>query len=160
MPDGPLLPELARSLRSLGVPRDAASEAAHRAVFTPLLHARASATESDAAGALAALRGSALSTRIEAGVIDAAEAGVTDPARARARVAQAEEIVEPLRAALLALDEAAEGVRVGTPAWDAWVGHLRHVFAAADVACQQLARLLATQDDEPTERRWFERGVM
>jgi hypothetical protein len=160
MPENPLLPELARSLRSFGVPRDASSEAAHQAVFTPLLHARASAAASDADGALAALRGSALSARIEAGAVDAAVAGVTDPARARARAARAEEIVEPLRAALLGLDEAAAGASAGTPAWDAWVGQLRRVFAAADAACQQLARLLSTHDDEPPHRRWFERGAL
>ncbi|MDB4887211.1 MAG: hypothetical protein JWN79_2649, partial [Gemmatimonadetes bacterium] len=43
MPDDarPLLPELARSLRTLGRPDDAATEAAHAVVFVPLLDARA-----------------------------------------------------------------------------------------------------------------------
>jgi hypothetical protein len=82
MPEPELLPELARSLRAFGAPRDAAGEAAHSAVFVPLLDARARATTGDAEVALSALRGEALGVRIEARVADAAEAGENDPARA------------------------------------------------------------------------------
>ncbi len=158
MPDRHTLPELARSLRSLGTPRDDAADAAHAAVFVPLLHARASAAESGAGGALAALRGSALAARIGAQVADAAQVGITDPARARARMAEADEIMEPLRLVLVALDDAAESG--GSPdGWDEWVAQLRRVFAVADSTCSHLADLLR-RPDAPVARRWFERGVV
>src|SRR5258708_2036583 len=85
MPEPELLPELARSLRTLGAPRDAAGEAAHSAVFVPLLDARARATTGDMEVALSALRAEALGVRIQARVADAAEARERAPARARAR---------------------------------------------------------------------------
>ena len=47
MPDRLVLPELARSLRAFGAPRDAAGDAAHDAVFAPLLEARARAELGD-----------------------------------------------------------------------------------------------------------------
>ncbi|NUO95869.1 MAG: hypothetical protein HOQ14_15400, partial [Gemmatimonadaceae bacterium] len=47
MPEPLLLPELARSLRSFGAPRDAAGDAAHEAIFAPLLEARARAELGD-----------------------------------------------------------------------------------------------------------------
>ncbi len=159
MPDRAVLPELARSLRTLGAPHDAAAVAAHTAVFTPLLDARASAATSDADGAQAALRGSALAARIGAQVVDAAQGDITDPAHARAKMAEADEIMEPLRAALLALDEAVVGAIPGSEAWDRWVAQLRRVFTTADVACGQLAALLRREDHAPVARRWFERGI-
>lgn len=154
MPDRKTLPELARSLRSLGNPRDDAAEAAHAAVFVPLLHARASAAESGPDGALAALRGSALAARIGAQVADAAQVGITDPARARARMAEADDIMEPLRLALVALDEAAE-----SGGWEGWISQLRRVFVEADSTCSHLADLLR-RHDAPVARKWFERGVI
>lgn len=157
-----LLPELARSLRAFGAPRDAATEAAHSAVFVPLLDARARATTGDVEEALSALRGEALGVRIDARVIDAAEAGEREPARARARGARARELTEPLRKELRALDLLAVHARGTSPAsreWESWVAQLRRVFSSADDACRALARLLA----EPAEstppstaaRRWF-----
>ena len=162
MPESPplLLPELARSLRTLGAPRDAAGEAAHSAVFVPLLDARARATTGDMEVALSALRGEALGVRIEARVADAAEAGEADPARARARGARARELLEPLRRDLRSLDTLAvraRGADLKSPEWEAWVGQLRRVFSSADDACRAIARLLAEPVATVPARRWFGR---
>jgi hypothetical protein len=159
MPERLLLPELARSLRTFGAPRDAAGEAAHAAVFVPLLDARARATTGDMEVALSALRGEALGVRIEARVADAAESGESDPARARARGARARELLEPLRRELRALDALATTARdadLTSPQWEAWVAQLRRVFTAADDACRAITRLLAEPTAPPT-RRWFGR---
>jgi hypothetical protein len=146
MPDAYLLPEFSRSLRTFGAPRDAAGEAAHAAIFSPLLDARARAGIGDVEAALSALSGEALAVRIEARVAAAAAGGQDDPARARARAAQATELLEPLRAALVTLDALAAKARGGTAeseSWQAWVAQLRRVFGAADDACRALPRLLA-----------------
>lgn len=155
----PLLPELARSLRTLGRPDDAA-EAAHAVVFAPLLDARARAGRGDAADAIAALRGAALAARIESLARAAAAVGQVEAARTRARGAAARDVLEPLRAELAALDaRAPEALRGGadSPAWAAWVAQLRRVFAAADVACDGLAAVLSERVEGPPEgrRRWF-----
>jgi hypothetical protein len=153
-----LLPELARSLRAFGAPRDAAGEAAHAAVFIPLLDARARATTGDVEVALSALRGEALVVRIEARVTDAAEAGESDPARARARSARARELLAPLRHEMKALDALAvpaRGAGATSESWLAWVAQLRRVFASADDACRALARLLAEPASSIPARRWF-----
>jgi hypothetical protein len=159
MPERLLLPELARSLRTFGAPRDAAGDAANDAIFSPLLEARARAELGDVEAALSALRGGPLGTRIEARVTQAAAVAEHDPARARARAARASELVEPLVAELAALDALATGARGGTtdsPGWAAWVAQLRRVFASADDACRALARLLAEPAaDARPPRRWF-----
>ena len=157
MPDAPLLPELARSLRSLGAQRDATTEAAHAAIFLPLLDARTRATGATKESVLAALRGDALSARIEAQAVDAAVSGVEQPARARALTALTSELIEPLRTALLELDGKAASAQNAPAAWDAWVAQLRVVFGRADVACQALAKLLATRETRSPPPRWFER---
>jgi hypothetical protein len=157
MPDEPLLPELARSLRSLGAQRDAATDAAHDAVFPPLLDARAHAAGASKETVLAALHGDALAARIEAQAVDAAVQDIEQPALARALTAQASELIAPLRAALLALDAAAKSALDDDAAWDAWVARLRAVFTSADVACQSLAKLLATRATRTATPRWFER---
>lgn len=159
MPDAPLLPELARSLRSLGAQRDAATEAAHAAIFLPLLDARARATGATKESVLAALRGDALSARIEAQAVDAAVHGVELPARARALTALTSELMEPLRSALLELDRKAVAAPDHPAEWDAWVAQLRVVFGSADVACQALAKLLATRETRDAPARWFERTI-
>jgi hypothetical protein len=156
MPESPLLPELGRSLRSLGTQRDAAGDAAHAAIFLPLLDARARAGSSKDA-ALRALRGAALSARIEAQAVDAAVHGIDQPARVRSLSAHTDELIEPLREALLALDEAAEGARDFPPNWEAWVAQLRRVFMTADVACQALAKLIASREMRSTTPRWYGR---
>jgi hypothetical protein len=156
MPESPLLPELGRSLRSLGTQRDEAGDAAHAAIFLPLLDARARAGSSKDA-ALRALRGAALSARIEAQAVDAAVHGIDQPARVRSLSAHTDELIEPLRQALLALDDAAEGARDLAPNWEAWVAQLRRVFVTADVACQALATLIASREMRPTTPRWYGR---
>jgi hypothetical protein len=159
---GPLLPEFARSLRTLGRPDDTATEAAHAVVFVPLLDARAVAGRGDAADAIAALRGAALAARIESLARAAAAAGQPDPARARARTAAAREVLEPLRESLAGLDALAPsalGAGAHSAEWDRWVNQLRRVFSAADAACQGLAVVLAERVDERAEARrgWFGR---
>jgi hypothetical protein len=154
----PLLPELARSLRTLGTPRDAATEAAHAAVFVPLLEARVRAARGGVRGALAALRAAPLAKAIESRASEAAAAGQSDPARARARVAQAREILEPLRESLRTLDSlAGEAASETSTEWEAWVAQLRRVFVAADESCGRLAILFATSEDTPA-RGWFGAG--
>ncbi len=161
MPEPLLLPELARSLRAFGVPRDAAGEAAHGAIFAPLLDARARAGQGDVDAALDALRGATLAARIGARVVEAASAAESDLPHARARGARAAELLEPLRAELATLDALAPQARgsgADAPAWRAWVAQLRRVFASADDACRALARLLAEAPDAaPSSRRWFGR---
>lgn len=162
MPEASLLPELARSLRTFGAPRDAAGEAAHAAIFIPLLDARARAASGDVEDALAALRGQALSVRIGSRAAEAAVAGEADPARARARAAGARELLEPLRTELASLDALATSAHGSTPTsaeWQAWVGQLRRVFVSADDACRALARLLGESASTPPPRRWFGRSA-
>ena len=155
------LPELARSLRTLGRPSDAATDAAHAVVFTPLLDARARAGAGAPDDVLAAFRGAALAARIESLARGAASSGQPDAARGRARLASMRELLEPLRAELLVLDDLAAEARhegVDHDAWDRWIAQLRRVFAAADVACRGVAGVLAEAADEPPARtgsRWF-----
>ena len=158
MPETPHLPELARSLRSLGEQHSGAAEAAHAAIFLPLLDARTRAAGAPLDAVLGALRGDALSARIEARAVDAAVHGVEQPARVRALSAQTSELLEPLGAALLQLDVLAVAAHEVPAGWDAWVAQLRRVFFTADVACQGLVRLLATRDTRDAVPRWFERS--
>ena len=156
-----VLPELARSLRAFGAARGVTGEAAHAAIFGPLLDARARAGLGDVETALSALRGEALAVRIVARAAEAASAGQADPAHARARSARAGELIEPLRAELARLDllaAAARGSSTGSDEWRTWVAQLRRVFASADDACRALDRLLAeTPPDATPARRWFRR---
>ncbi len=161
MPERILLPELARSLRAFGAVRGATGEAAHSAIFGPLLDARARAGLGDVEVALSALRGETLAVRIAARSAEVASAGQSDAAHARARSARAGELIEPLRAELFRLDALAASARGGSAEsdeWRAWVAQLRRVFASADDACRALDRLLAEAAPEagPT-RRWFRR---
>ena len=157
MDESPVLPELARSLRSLGHQPNAASEAAHDAIFTPLLEARTRAAEASADEILAAIRGSALLARMEANAVDAAVHGVEEPALSRALSAQTAEIMAPLRAALVELDDRAPAAARGSEGWDAWIAQLRLAFAAADTACSALSRLIAERNEQVATPRWFER---
>jgi hypothetical protein len=157
MAETPVLPELARSLRSLGHLPNAAAEAAHAAIFTPLLHARTSAAGGSADVILGALRGSALIARIEANAVDAAVHGVEEPARVRALTAQTAELMAPLRAALVELDARAPSHASEATGWDAWITQLRVAFAAADTACSAFSRLIANRSEQISTPRWFER---
>lgn len=159
MPDPLALPEIARSLRSLGTPRDVASESAHHAIFPPLLAARARA--SDVELALSSFAGEALAATIEARASAAAQVHAADPAQARARSALAIECLEQLRDELLRLDRLGQDTRDrladGTP-WQRWVEQLRRVFMEADRACVHLSTVLADACAvRPPARRWFGR---
>ncbi len=157
MPDAPVLPELARSLRSLGHQPDAISEAAQAAIFTPLLDARTGAAGAPVEVVLAALRGAALIARIEANAVDAAIQGIEELPRVRALTAQTSEITAPLRAALVALDELAPTAAEHSAGWDAWIAQLRVAFAAADTACSALSTLIMHRNEQAAAPRWFER---
>ena len=157
MADSPVLPELARSLRSLGHQPNAATEAAHAAIFTPLLEARTRAAGAPAEAVLGAMRGSALIARIEANAVDAAVHGVEEPARVRALTAQTTELMVPLRAALVELDTRAPAAASDGDGWHAWIAQLRAAFTAADTACSALSRLITDRNDQIATPRWFER---
>jgi hypothetical protein len=159
MPD-PSLPELARSLRSLGAARDPATEAAHDAIFAPLIAARVRAARAEGRDVVHAFSGATLLEAIERGVNAAAAGGTGSSAVARARSAAARDAIEPLRTALLALDEGAAGASAAgahSPEWASWIAALRRAFAAADEACGQLARVLAEPPREEGNGRWFRR---
>jgi hypothetical protein len=158
MPDESQFPELVRSLRTLGAARDPATEAAHDAIFTPLIEARARAARTDQKNVVDVVRGASLGDQIERGVVEAAVYGAESSAVARARASIARELIEPVRAALDTLDaraSAAHGAAVGSPEWDAWLGALRRVFGSADDACIKLAGLLAIPARSSEQSRWF-----
>ena len=159
MPD-PSLPELARSLRSLGAARDPATEAAHDAIFAPLIAARVRAARAEGGDVVHSFHGAVLLEAIERGATTAASAGTRSAAEARARSAAARDAIEPLRTALLSLDEgaaAASAAGMHTPEWALWIAALRRAFAVADEACGHLARVLAEPLHEEPEPRWFRR---
>ena len=159
MPDQPL-PELARSLRSLGAARDPATEAAHDAIFAPLIAARVRAARAEGRDVVLSFHGVVLIEAIERGAASVASAGAKTAAEARARSAAARDAIEPLRAALLLLDEGAAGASaagIGSPEWSRWIAALRRAFATADEACGHLARVLAEPLHEEPESRWFRR---
>jgi hypothetical protein len=154
------LPELLRSLRTLGAVRDAASQAAHDAVFAPLIAARLRASHAEGPDVVRSLHGASLAESIERASVAAATAGAVQPAMARARSAQARDLLDPLRAALGDVDERAPAaLDAGSESreWCEWLDSLRRAFAAADDACRQLARLLATPPDDGARLRWYDR---
>ncbi len=159
MPDPLVLPEIARSLRSLGAPRDVASESAHDAIFSPLLAARARASNAELA--LSSFAGETLAASIEARASAAAQVNAADAAQARARSALAIECLERLRDELLHLDRLGQetpGPRADAAALDRWIEQLRRVFAEADRACIHLSTVLADASVvRPPARRWFNR---
>lgn len=159
MPDGDL-PELARSLRSLGAARDQATQAAHDAIFAPLIAARVRASRAEGRDVVHAFHGASLREQIERAVTAAATLGTTQPAVARARSARARDALGPLQSALAALDERGRDAAAASPGsapWEAWVETLRRTFAAADDVCSQLAVVLAEPPAEREEGGWFGR---
>ena len=159
MPDASL-PELARSLRSLGAARDPASEAAHDAIFAPLIAARVRAARAEGRDVVHSFHGATLLEAVERGVSGAAMTGIENPAVARARSAAARDAIEPLRVALRALDErgsAASSAGADSPEWQTWIAALRRAFLAADESCSHLARVLAEPPPEEENGRWFGR---
>lgn len=159
MPDASL-PELARSLRSLGAARDPATEAAHDAIFAPLIAARVRAARAEVRDVVHSFHGATLLEAVERGVSGAAMTGIENPAVARARSAAARDAIEPLRVALRALDErggAASSAGADSPEWQTWIAALRRAFLAADESCSHLARVLAEPPPEEQNGRWFGR---
>ena len=157
MPD-PSLPELARSLRSLGAARDPATAAAHDAIFAPLIAARVRAARAEGRDVVHSFSGATLLEAIERGVNAAAAVGTESSAVARARSAAARDAIEPLRAALRTLDEGAAQASKGdshSPEWARWITALRRAFVAADESCSHLARVLAEPPREELNGRWF-----
>ena len=159
MPDAPLLPELARSLRGLGDPRDSCSAESHAAILAPLLDARARANADSREAALVALNGGVLAKKITSLAGDAASRDVQLQPRARALRASAEEAIGPLTEALAQLDRLAEPARASDEAWQRWIDGLRHAFARADEACRTLARVIAERDRRDKPPRWYARGT-
>ena len=159
MPDESL-PELARSLRALGAARDPATEAAHDAIFAPLIAARVRAARAEGRDVVHSFHGNALLEAIERAVSAAACVGATNAAVARARSALARDAIDPLRAALAVVDgrsAAAAAAGPSSPEWEAWIGALRRAFLAADEVCGQLARVLAEPPPAEDDTRWFRR---
>ena len=159
MPDAEL-PELARSLRSLGAARDPATQAAHDAIFPPLIAARVRASRAEGRDVIHAFNGAALSEQIERAVTEVATLGTTHPSVARARSARAKDLLGPLQAAFARLDEqgrAAAAAVPGSEPWESWVESLKRAFGAADEVCGQLARVLEEPAAEPEKRGWFRR---
>ena len=159
MPDASL-PELARSLRALGAARDPATEAAHDAIFAPLIAARVLAARAEGRDVVHSFHGVALIEAIDRGVSTAACAGADNPAVARARSASARDAIDPLRLALVSLDAGAASAAAAGPAspeWEAWIVELRRAFAAADEACRRLARVLAEPLPTEGDAGWFRR---
>jgi hypothetical protein len=159
MPDGEL-PELARSLRSLGAARDPATQAAHDAIFSPLIASRVRASRAEGRDVVHAFHGASLGEQVERAAIAAATLGTTQPSVARARSARARDTLRPLRAAFATLDalgRAAAAAPPGSEDWEAWVESLKRAFAAADEVCGQLAQVLAEPPAEREERGWFGR---
>jgi hypothetical protein len=157
MPDAPLLPELARSLRTLGASRTPCDQEAHDAIFGPLIDARSRAVDDSLDKALAALKGAPLFTRIEAASVGAVSKGVSSAPRARALAALTREMLEPLGHALRQLDEAAAVARDSEDGVGAWIDSLRLVFRRADHACEALARLIAQRNSIRSPAGWFSR---
>jgi 16S rRNA G966 N2-methylase RsmD len=159
MPD-PSLPELARSLRSLGAARDPATEAAHDAIFAPLIAARVRAARAEGRDVVHSFRGATLLEAIERGARAAAAVGTERSAVARARSAAARDAIEPLRNALVTLDEGAAAASTAgahSAEWASWIAALRRAFTAADEACGRLARVLAEPPRQEGNGRWFSR---
>jgi hypothetical protein len=159
MPEGEL-PELARSLRSLGAARDPATQAAHDAIFPPLIAARVRASRAQGRDVVHAFNGTALGEQIERAVTAAATLGTTHPSVARARSARARDVLGPLQAALATLEDrgrSAAPAAPGSEPWEVWVESLKRVFAAADEVCGRLALVLAEPPAEQEERGWFGR---
>lgn len=134
----PAFPEVARSLRGLGAPRDDDS-GVESVVFGPLLEARRAAERALTAGdAMRAFNAARISAELRDAVKAKAAARTTGrDDRRRALEAELEELVAPLIAALDGLAAMSDG------AWDVWISQVQRVFTAADRVAAQLAARLA-----------------
>ena len=153
MPDASL-PELARSLRSLGAARDPATEAAHDAIFAPLIAARVRAARAEGRDVVHSFHG-----------VDAARGDrARRQRRGRRRDGESSRRPRPLRRRLAtrssrsgrrsrSLDDSAPPRRRRARSRRSGsIGSRRCgcAFAAADEACGHLARVLA---EPPREER-------
>lgn len=161
------LPELMRSLRSVGSrrgpPNDPAASEEQGRYFAPLLEGRKVAAQaisrSQIVGAFEARRlAAAISAIIRAFATE--RFGARAPAR-RAFEAELFEIIEPLRDALQVLGtladpfRSAQGDTMDVDQWDAWLAQLRVVFYLADSSWPPLRQALASSPRPPaTSGRW------
>lgn len=157
MADVPLIPELTRSLRTLGLSGDVHRRRAHDAVLAPLLQARAAAAAATSRREAAhAFRGPALRAEIRDRVRAAASSEMADAAQARARCAAALDAVAPLLDASAALDD--EDARVEDDLrWQDFLDAVRRLFATADDAVDEVARILAVPPPPPRTPRLADR---
>ena len=160
------LPELMRSLRSVGSrrgpPNDPAVSEEQERYFAPLLEGRKVAAQaisrSQIVGAFEARRLTAAVSAILRGFATE-RFGARAPAR-RAFEAELFEIIEPLRDALQALGALADPFRtqgdtMDVDQWDAWLAQLRVVFYLADSSWPPLRQALASSPrPSATSGRW------
>jgi len=133
------IPELTRALRSLGSSRLRAGGSAQREFFAPLLEARRRAEESvGRTGIVRAFDPDRLNRALDSYLAQLTERHAdTRPAARRAFAAQAEEVAEPLRAAIMDVRRTASAA-ASPPAdervacWRRWSRALHGLFAAAD----------------------------
>ena len=133
------IPELTRALRSLGSSRLRAGGSAQREFFAPLLEARRRAEESvGRAGIVRAFDPDRLNRALDGYLVQLTERQVDmRPAARRAFAAQAEEVAEPLRAAIADIRRAASAAAnppgdARVASWRRWSQALHTLFAAAD----------------------------
>ena len=161
------LPELMRSLRSIGSrrswPNDAvAMEEEQQRYFAPLLDARLTASKAlTRPQVIAAFDGRRITALIDATIrAFATERFAANAPARRAFEAELFEIVEPLRDALQSLRTLADasGAADGSPElqsrWPLWLAQLRVVFRVADSSWPSLSEALtASPIDAKVSRR-------
>jgi len=147
------LPELTLALRTLGSRRRRRGDGNEQErFFAPLLEARrASARAADFEAAVGAFDPERLLAAFDKTIrlLAADRAGSGRPAVRRALEARLQEQLEPLRAALSNLGEAADALLIATDdirpeAWRRWADQLRAVFASADRCWPELDAALAS----------------
>lgn len=155
--------ELTLALRTFGSHRRGAGGGAEmqRHYFEPLLAARKKlARAADPRGQLAALDARALVASYEDFAHRvAARSGGLAPADQRALEAHLDEAIDPLLAALRALEERAGTLRTSgsernVAAWREWARGVAEVYAAADRCWPAVARLLADWRPGPRPSLW------
>ncbi len=149
------IPELTRALRSLGSSRLRAGGTAQREFFAPLLEARRRAEESvGRAGIVRAFDPDRLNRALDTYLAQLTERHAdARPAARRAFAAQAEEVAEPLRAAIAKVGRAASAA-ASPPAdervtsWRRWSRALHGLFTAADHCWGALQPTLLTEPSD------------
>ncbi|HET7585796.1 MAG TPA: hypothetical protein VFK13_12850 [Gemmatimonadaceae bacterium] len=150
--DVPALPEVVRSLRSLGEARTRFAEEQTR-YFSPLLEARRRAQSAgDAEEMIAAFHAGALATAVRRTLEQLARArGGGDVREERALTVALDEAIAPVHAALAALDDAERAWREVSPPrraewWEPWTARVQHLFQVADECWPEVAAVLAAAD--------------